>query len=118
MAFGIEAHKAGRQKIISIGNKTKMSILPDASLYSEYVPGFVFHFWQGVAILKNSPPAEKQALVNMMRNLTLTTQYKERVTAMHMDPVTPTINSMKFFESELLRFESLRTQLGISKNNF
>lgn len=116
--FGIEAHKAGRQKIISISNKTKMSILPDASLYSEYVPGFVYHFWQGVAILKNSPPAEKQALVNMMRNLTLTTQYKERVTAMHLDPVTPTINSMKFFESELLIFESIRTQLGISKNNF
>jgi tripartite-type tricarboxylate transporter receptor subunit TctC len=112
-----EAHRADKSKIIAVASKTAHRLVPNAVLFNEYVTGFNFNFWTGIAIPKSNSDPDKYYIMSKLKKLTQTPGYKEKLNYLNLDIAVPEENGIRFVGREIKQFELIQQQLNIQKIN-
>ena len=112
-----EAHRADKSKIIAVASKTAHRLVPNAVLFNEYITGFNFNFWTGIAIPKSNSDPDKYYIMSKLKKLTQTPGYKEKLNYLNLDIAVPEENGIRFVGREIKQFELIQQQLNIQKIN-
>ena len=108
-----EVHRVNKSKIIAVASKTAHRLVPNAVLFNEYVTGFNFNFWTGIAIPKSNSDPDKYYIMSKLKKLTQTPGYKEKLNYLNLDIAVPEENGIRFVGREIKQFELIRQQLNV-----
>lgn len=108
-------HRAGKFKIIAVGNRTRWSVVPEAALFSDAVPGLTFNNWYGMGMSKSAPAADRERILTVLRKINNDPGYREALERAGLEAVTAPPNGSEWIHAEYVRFEALRRSLGIEQ---
>ncbi|NBT69128.1 MAG: tripartite tricarboxylate transporter substrate binding protein [Betaproteobacteria bacterium] len=105
---------AGRAKVIGVGSKNRMQILPQTTSISEHIPGFEVSGWVAFAVTQGTPKDIVEKLVSDLRAVILEPEFQQRLRGMGVEPGGNTSSDMtRFVVSEYEKWKNVTSKAGI-----
>ena len=108
-------HLAKKVKIIALSSSEQVPDIGKVSLISEMIPGFSLSTWIGIGILKNTPDAIKQQILNSAKAMRTDKEFINTMDTTGMEVMAPIPNPEEFVSNEIKKVTEMARILNISK---
>jgi tripartite-type tricarboxylate transporter receptor subunit TctC len=107
--------KAGRVRALGVASLKRYPSLPDLpTIAEEGVPGYETTIWLGLFVPAKTPPAIVQKLSSEVDEAVNSPEYKERMTALDMQPRVSTSQELAdYLKSDLAKWAKVVKEAGI-----
>jgi tripartite-type tricarboxylate transporter receptor subunit TctC len=112
-----QPHLDRRIRILATTDNEVDSGLGTVALVKNHVPGFVFQTWYGIGILKNTPDTIKTPVLDALKTIQRDERFRTAMHSANLQVREYTTPGNRFLDIEYQRWERIREELGIPKQN-